>query len=231
MWESFKEDWAYKDFHFRDITKPQYRHILMLLYWPVFLVLFFVVGGIAEKGDYYVVHCALDDMIPFCEYFIIPYVVWYPLWVLMVLYTLGFEVPTYIRFMKYLMVTLSLSLSIYILWPNGQNMWPDPMPRDNFFTWLVGLIYKADHCTNVCPSEHVSTAFGVVFAAMDSKRFSGKRSIAFWIIAIMITLSVSFIKQHSVLDILAAIPVILLGYFLAFFPKHMKNKVENKEEE
>jgi len=222
MWELLKEDWAYKDFHFRDITKKEYRHLWTLLFWPVYAVLFFLIGAIVEKGDYYVVHCALDDMIPFCEIFVIPYIIWFPFWILMGVYTLCFEVPTYIRYTKYLIVTLGLSLSIYVLWPNGQNMWPDPLPRQNFFTWIVSIIYETDHPTNVCPSEHVSTAFGVVFAAMDSKRFSGKRSIAFWIIAILITLSVVFIKQHSALDILAAIPVILIGYFFAFFPKHLK---------
>ena len=222
MWEDLKKDWAFKDFHFRDLRKKEYRHVFLLLYWPFFVVAFFLVGAIAQEKDYAVIHCGLDDMIPFCEYFVIPYIIWFPFWILMVLYTLGFEPKTFVRLMKYLIVTLTITMTIYVIWPNGQDMWPDPLPRKNFFTWIVGIVYSTDHNTNVCPSEHVSTAFGVVFAAMDSKRFSGKRSIWFWIIAIAITLSVVYIKQHSVLDILAAIPVILIGYFVGFFPKRRK---------
>ena len=200
--------------------KKENRHYLLLLYWPIFLVSFFVVEKMAVTGGYTAIHCALDDKIPFCEYFIIPYVIWYPFWVLMLLYCLIREVPVFVSFMKYLMITLTISMVIYIVWPSGQDMWPEVFPRNNFFTWLTGLIYAADNNTNVCPSEHVSTAFGVVFAAMQTKRLSGKAWMAFfWTEAILVALSVAFIKQHSVLDVAAAVPVILIGYFFAFYKR------------
>ena len=196
------------------------RYLLLLLYWPFFLITFFLVERIAYNNGYTVIHCALDDKIPFCEYFIIPYVIWYPFWVLMLLYALIREVPVFIRFSKYLMITLTISLIIYIVWPTGQDMWPSEFPRNNFFTWLTGLIYKADTNTNVCPSEHVSTAFGTVFAAMSSKRFSCRKwMIFFWTEAILVALSVAFIKQHSVIDVAAAVPIILIGYFTAFYKR------------
>lgn len=214
---SLKEDWAYKNFSLKKITAKEYRHLFLVLFWPVFTIAFFNIEKMAATGGYTVIHCALDDMIPFCEIFIIPYVVWYPFWVFMLIYALGFEVPVFIRFMKYLMITLTISIVIYIVWPTGQDMWPEKFPRDNIFTWLTGLIYKADYNTNICPSEHVTTAFGVVFAAMSSKRLSSKKwMIFFWTEAILVVLSIAFIKQHSVLDALAAVPVIMTGYFAAF---------------
>ncbi len=217
MWADLKKDWAYKDFHFRNITDKQYRHLFLLLFWPVFLVAFFGTEILAVRNGYTVIHCSLDDAIPFCEYFIIPYVVWYPFWVLMLLYTAGFEVPVFIKFMKYLIITLTISLIIYVIWPSGQDMWPKVFPRDNFFTWLTGLIYKADNNTNICPSEHVQTGFGVVFAAMKTKRLSGRKwMVFFWTEAILVAFSVAFVKQHSVIDVAAAVPVILIGYFASF---------------
>ena len=214
---NFREDWAYKDFSFRKITEIRYRHLFLLLFWPFYLFSFFWSEQMAWDGGFTIVKCAFDEKIPFCEYMIIPYVIWYPFWVLMVLYTCGFDVPVFINLMKYLMLTLTISLFIYIIWPTGHDMWPKVFPRDNFFTWLTKLIYAADHPTNVCPSEHVSTAFGVVFAARESKRLSGRKwMIFFWGEAIMIAVSVAFIKQHSVIDVFAAIPIILIGYFWAF---------------
>ena len=207
--------------------KKEKRYLLLLLFWPFFLTAFFVVEKMAVTGGYTAIHCALDDKIPFCEYFIIPYVIWYPFWVLMLLYTLIYEVPVFIRFMKYLIITLLISLVIYIVWPTGQDMWPEVFPRDNFFTWLTGLIYMADNNTNVCPSEHVQTAFGVVFAAMETRRLSGRKwMIFFWSEAILVAFSVVFIKQHSILDVVAAIPVILIGYYFSFH----KRKVPAEEE-
>ncbi len=223
MWNELKQDWAYRGFQFRDIKKKEYRHLFLLLFWPVYLFAFFGLEILASRNGYSVVHCALDDKIPFCEYFIIPYVIWYPFWILMVLYSVCFEVPVFVRLMKYMIVTLTISLIVYCAWPNGQDMWPEKFPRDNFFTWLTGIIYKLDHNTNVCPSEHVSTGFGVVFAAMASKRFRGKLCMfLFWAEAFLVAVGVTFVKQHSAVDVICAVPVILAGYFVAFWPKRRK---------
>ena len=219
------KDWAYKGFEFRRITELRYRHLFLLLFWPFFLVSFFWSEHMAVEGGFTIVKCALDDKIPFCEYFIIPYVIWYPFWILMVLYTCGFEVPVFIKLMRYLMLTLVLALLIYLIWPTGHDMWPEKFPRDNFFTWLTGLIYGADNPTNVCPSEHVSTAFGVVLAARETKHLSGKKwMIFFWTEAILVAVSVPLIKQHSVIDIFAAIPLILVGYLWGFYLPDRKKR-------
>ncbi len=232
MWKDIKKDWAYYGFHFRDITKKEYRHLFLLLFWPVYLALFFGTEILAASKGYTVIHCGLDDMIPFCEWFIIPYVIWYPFWILMVLYTAGFEVEVFKQLMTYLILTLTISLLIYFFWPTGQDMWPKEFPRDNFLTWLTGLIYQADHNTDVCPSEHVSTGFGVVFAAMASKRFSKSRlaMFLFWLEAVLVAVSVAFIKQHSVIDVAAAVPVILIGYFAAFYPHRRKKRQAGQPE-
>ena len=180
MWAGLKDDWAYKDFHFRDITDRKYRHLFLLLYWPVILTGYFIAQRVALKTGYTVIHCALDDIIPFCEVFIIP----------------------------------------YFIWPTGQDMWPAQFPRDNVLTWLTGILYSLDINTNVCPSEHVQFIFGVTFAAQNSKRFSGKGwMIFFWTEALLIVVGVAFVKQHSVIDVAAAMPLILIGYYFSFYRK------------
>ena len=227
MWKGIKQDWAYYGFQFKDIKKQEYRHLFLFLFWPVYLVLFFLIETLAANNGYTVIHCALDDKIPFNEWFIIPYVIWYPFWILMVLYSAGFEVPVFKKLMTYLIVTLSISLLIYAIWPNGQDMWPEKFPRDNFLTWLTRAIYNLDHNTNVCPSEHVTSGFGVAFAAMASKRFRKSRTamVLIWLEAILVPVSVVFVKQHSILDVFAAIPLTLFGYYVAFCPHKKRKKV------
>ena len=231
MIQDLKADFTstYKGFKLNRILEPQYRHLLLMLFWPFFLASFFISEQMAVDRGFTIVHCALDDQIPFCEYFVIPYVIWYPFWILMVLYTVAFDVPAFIKFMKYMMMTLSLALFIYLFWPSGHDMWPEKFPRENFFTWIVGLIYKADHPTNICPSEHVSTAFGVVMAAYSTKRLSTKKwMIYFWTEAILVAFSVVFIKQHSIIDVAAAVPLIFVGYLWAYFPDHQKKWKEKR---
>lgn len=220
MWAELKDDWAYKDFHFRDITRPQYRHLFLLLFWPVFLPCFFIVERLSVTRGFNLIHCAFDDMIPFCEIFIIPYVIWYPMVALTIVFTAGFDVPVFIRFSKYLMITLTISLIIYLVWPSGHDLWLTEFPRDNILTRITQLLYRLDVNTNICPSEHVTSGFGAVFAAMRTKRLSGKKwMIFFWTEAVLVVLSVVFVKQHSVIDVVAAIPVILVGYMFSFYKR------------
>ncbi|SEG09039.1 hypothetical protein SAMN04487934_107178 [Eubacterium ruminantium] len=226
--EELKRDFLeyYEGFKLKNITSPKYRHLFLILFWPFYLINFFTIERIAST-DYHVIHCVLDDIIPFNEYFIIPYVIWYPFWISMLLYSVLFEVETFKKTMKYFILTYSISLTVYALWHSGHNMWPKTFPHDNFCTWLTQRIYAADYNTNICPSDHVIGAFAVVFAAADSKRLSNRLAMTVILtIAILITLSICFVKQHSALDILAAAPVVLLGYYVCFFRAKRKEKTK-----
>ena len=54
----------------------KYKHLLILLYFVVYMAWFsYVEKNI--KTHFHVVHVPLDDYIPFCEYFVIPYLLWF----------------------------------------------------------------------------------------------------------------------------------------------------------
>ena len=231
MIEELKQDWAFAGFqHPRDIFKPKYRHALLLLVVLVLIGLFFLSEKMA-LGRYHIVHCDLDDIIPFNEYFIIFYVIWYPFWICMLLYTMCFDVPTFKRMINFYILTYGIALTIYFIWPSGHELWPETFPRDNFCTWLTKRIYAADESASIFPSEHVIGAFAVVFAASDAKHISGRLVMTVLnFLAIMITVSIVFVKQHSALDILGAVPVIALGYFVCFYPAYRRRKKAMAEE-
>ncbi len=229
MLETLKKDWVFAGFKRpKDVFKPEYKHALLLLVMLGYIGLFFLSEYVA-KDSYHLVHCELDDRIPFNEFFIIPYMIWFPFWVLMLLYTMCFEVPTFKRMMKFFVITYTIAVLTFFIWPSGHDLRPTSFPRENICTDLVRFIYGADKARSIFPSEHVIGAFAVVFAAADSKRFSGRLSMLYhWFIAIMITLSVVYTKQHSVLDILGAAPVCLLGYMIAFYPESRRRRLEKR---
>ena len=66
-------------------TVENYRHLWLLSIWVVYLSLFFVIEHVVTE-DYWVSYMPLDDKIPFCEYFIIPYCLWHPLLAVMTAY-------------------------------------------------------------------------------------------------------------------------------------------------
>ncbi len=215
------ELYDYRSLRLRTLTSPAYRHVLMLLYWPVYGLLFLGVERLLRMESYTVVHCALDDLIPFNEWFLLPYLFWFVYMTGALAYAFFFDVPSFRRMMVFIMVTYSVTIGIYLLWPTCQQLRPASFPRDNPLTRFLGWFYEFDTNTNVCPSIHVLGALAVSVAAWDSPRFrTGPWRAAFSLMTGLICVSTVFIKQHSVLDVLAALPLGALGWFAAkrFFP-------------
>lgn len=215
----------YRKLRWSNLTSPEYRHVLLLLYWPAYLFSFVLIERLCPAPVYNTVWCRLDDLIPFCEWFFIPYSAWYFSLLWASLYTLAYDLPAFRRFMYYLIMTTGIAIAVYIIWPNQQLLRPDlaTLGRENLFTKAVGLIYTVDTNTNVLPSLHCIGGFAVLFAAMDIPRFRTKGWAAFFVIfALLVCASTAFMKQHSVLDFFAALPVIALGYCVVYLPKGKK---------
>ena len=58
----------------------EHPHCYLLGYWIFYLLYFELLEHLITPR--YILHSAVDDMIPFNEYFVIPYVMWFPLLVL-----------------------------------------------------------------------------------------------------------------------------------------------------
>lgn len=208
-----------------NVNSPEFRHVKLLLYWPVFLLMFLFVERFFPVESYYVVHCALDDRIPFNEWFLIPYIFWFVFLVGMHLYTLLYDVEAFRKLMYYFMGTFTFCIVLYMLFPNCQQMRPTEFARDNALTRFLGGLYRVDTSTNVCPSMHVIGALGVMFAAWHSKGLEHPAwKAGFTVAAVLISVSTVFLKQHSVIDVAAAIPISLAAYWLCFLRKGKKSR-------
>ena len=189
------------------VTSPEYRHLLLLSGWLVYFALYFLTEGLIAPERCHVVHCALDDLIPFCEWFVIPYTFWYALIFGSLLYFLLYDVPSFRKLQIFIMITQAAAMAVYILWPSIQLLRPEVFPRENVFTRVLGLIYAFDTPTGVCPSLHVAYSLGIVSVWLkyrDASRLF-KAFILFTVAAVCV--GVLFVKQHSALDVLWALPL------------------------
>ncbi len=199
----------------KGIERNDKRHLLLLLYVPAYLVVFFLIEqAVPETADYWVSYCFLDDLIPFQEWFIIPYCLWY-----LLMFAVGFwlmlrDVPVFKLYMYCIMIGFTACMVFCLLVPNGQDLRPEVFPRDNLLSKLVGLIYAADTNTNVMPSMH---AVGAVFAAMAICTTKSVKHVAYKVAAVamggLICISTCFVKQHSILDVAAAVVLCVIIYF------------------
>ncbi len=207
----------YRTFHPSKLNSPEFRHLWLLLFWPAYILRYLLIENLNPAASYTVIHCALDDKIPFCEGFVIFYVLWYAAIVGMHLYTALYDLDAFKRYSKFLMISMTMSTLIFLLFPSCQELRPTEFPRDNLLTRIMGFLYTVDTNTNVFPSEHAIGAFAVLAAAINCKslRSQGK-IIGIAILAVLISISTVFLKQHSALDVLAALPICAIAYWLCY---------------
>jgi len=207
----------YRKLRINNITSKEYRHLFLLFYWPVYGLLFLFVERFYSVQNYFEMYCPLDDKIPFCELFVIPYLFWFIYLVGMLLYTLFYDIKSFEKMMKFIIITYTITIIIYLLFPTCQQLRPTVFERDNILTRFMEGFYRFDTNTNVCPSIHVIGTLAVLFTAMHCERIRGiGLKLAFIITAILICASTVLLKQHSILDVIAALPICLITYLLCF---------------
>lgn len=221
----------YRNFSLKKLNTPEFEHVKLLLFWPLFGLAFMFLERFLNM-EYHAVSCWVDDLIPFCEYFVIPYYFWFVFLIGIQVYSFFFDVPTFKNYIKYTIYTYTLTLIIYILYPTSQELRPIAFERQNIFTDIVSSLYEFDTNTNVCPSLHVIGSFAVYFAARKSMLFSSKPwRIAFFVMAVLISISTVFLKQHSALDIFYALLVCAVCYPFVYMTDKLKHLKEKKLEQ
>ncbi len=212
----------YRQFRLSKLRSPEYSHLMLLAAWPVYFAAYFLTENLIPAEVCHVMWCPLDDWIPFCELFVIPYVGWYLLIAGSLLYFMLYNPKNFRRMMQYIIITQVVAVMVYILYPSRQDLRPAEFPRENLLTGLVGLLYAADTNTGVCPSLHVAYSLGIASTWMREKTVGWRTKAGILVFVILVCLSVMFIKQHSAVDLFAALPVCLLAEYLVFFRKGRK---------
>ncbi len=184
------------------------KQIWLILVYAFFYFFSFIMLERREV-EVHTISCPLDDKIPFCEWFIIPYYLWFVyITVYVIWFTFGPATSgEFHRYGFYLCTGMTLFLIISWVWPNGLDIRPETFPRDNFLTDLVKELYKTDTSTNVFPSIHVFNSVATCIAMWDSCYFRKKYFVK-WstlILTILIVLSTMFLKQHSVIDVIGGL--------------------------
>ena len=205
------------------LLRSRAEDLKYLLWLPPYLLIFILLEQ-RPMTQYWATQIPLDDLIPFCEWFAIPYCLWYPLLIGLGLYLFFRDSRAFRRYMLFLAVTFLASELIWLLVPNGQDLRPLILPRDNLLTRLIAVLYGIDTHTNVFPSVHVVGSVGAALAAWDSPLLRRKRWLcaAVTLLSAAICLSVVFVKQHGVLDLLGGLALSLATACFIYRKPHKK---------
>lgn len=184
----------------------KYKHAIPLFIYAVIYLSWFTYLERTMKRPENLIHMKLDDVIPFCEIFVVPYFLWFAYVSIAVVYFFFKDKQGYYRLCTFLFTGMTIFLVVSTLWPNGHHLRPYVMPRDNIFTAMVAHLYHVDTPTNLWPSIHVYNSLGAHFAITRNPKLNRKPviHIGSLILCSSIILSTMFIKQHSVFDVLTA---------------------------
>lgn len=197
----------------------KHNHIWTLLYGLIYLPWFLWLEQ-HVTSEFTLISMPLDYKIPFCEYFIIPYYLWFLFVPAVMAYEFFYSKREYYQCCALLFTGMTVFLIICTVWPNGLNLRQDISYRDNFCAQLVQGLYKTDTSTNVFPSMHVFNTLGCLIALYTSKGMKGRYGIktAATILGILIILATVFLKQHSVWDVIGAFVLAAILYLIVYIP-------------
>ena len=181
--------------------------------------------------EIHIIHTVLDDYIPFCEYFVIPYLLWFAFVAVTVIYfALSNERKNeFCQLSRALCIGMTIFLIISFVYPNGQNLRPK-LDGDGICIQLVKLLYKIDTPTNILPSLHVFNAVVCCVALLKNKKIKEKRGVTVItvVLTVMIILSTMFLKQHSIVDVVLALLMNVVCYqFVYVIRNHQKSKKDS----
>lgn len=183
-----------------NIKTAAYRHVLLLLYWPVYGLMFLYFERI-RSCTYHPVESFLDEFIPFIPQFIIPYFFWFVYLIGGLIYFFFKDVDAFKRCMWFIIITYSVTSLVYFIYPTSQNLRP-VIDGGGIFEAIVGGLYVFDTNTNVCPSIHVLGSMAICFSFFKTDSVKSKLLMAVnLIICLLISFSTVFLKQHSIIDV------------------------------
>ncbi len=210
--------------------------LYVLIYLPWFFILERTITP--DTPDIHILNNSIDSMIPFCVYFIIPYMLWF-IYIGVSVLIMGFRGTDseFLRFALSLIIGMSLCLMICMIYPNGLTLRPDinSLP-DNIFGKLTMIIYASDTPTNVFPSIHVYNSLAIHIALAKCsylKKYKWAKPASL-ILCITICASTLFLKQHCVADVAGAAVLMAILYIFIYvidYRKVFKKDTQSDESE
>ena len=97
-----------------------------------------------REGAYHVIRFGIDAYIPFCEYFVIPYFLWFAYVAVSVIYFGMKDQEEGNRLIAFLIIGMTVFIVVSALFPNGHNLRPKTFDRDNICVRLVKWLYTID---------------------------------------------------------------------------------------
>lgn len=194
----------------------QSRTGLIILFLLVFVIFY---GGAnyfnSFRNEGFDPSIGIDAYIPFVSHFVYFYFATY---IVVIAPFLFLKDPKdYYDAFKILSFTIIASSIFFVAFPT--YMIRPEIALTSFSDKMVLLLWKIDQPHNLLPSLHVSASF---LSAFICNKFNKKIGIVLIILALLISASTVFVKQHYILDVIT-------GFLFAVMAYKLFNKLQIKQ--
>ncbi len=212
-------------------NREKIGYLRYLFVWLLAMGIFLLCEFFIPAEICHPMHSWIDDLIPFTEGFVFFYVLWYFLIFGSLVYFAARRCESFRAFLIFMSVCQLLAVAVFLVYPNKQELRPEVMPRDNYFSRVVAYLHSVDTNTNVCPSLHVAYSFALI-SVWCKERISRVSKVIWVMTVVLICASTVFIKQHSVIDFFVALPICAVAEVVTYphFWKERFTKIGEKHE-
>lgn len=206
----------FKNFIFKyNLNELKWIDLTWLIILPVININYIIASSLPEEGRN--IALTLDKEIPFISAFIFPYIYWYVFILLGLVFILSKNRKIYLRALLSLYMGMCICYLFYYLYPVEISR--PVVSNTTISNKLVRVIYENDRPFNCFPSIHVLSTYIII-------RFTNIKDNKKWfyytvITGVLIILSTLFIKQHFILDGIAAV---ILGEVVILISNKIKDK-------
>ena len=194
--------------------------------WFVFIVGYFIGGYLLlnwinqYQSHYYDVSVRFEYSIPFIPEFIFGYILVY--FSALFLYFIIDDIADFRRTVVAYLLTTTIYYTLFLIFPVRCNLRPDLSNASGFSIDVTKFYYIIDKPYNLFPSLHVAYP---TLATLLSWRHHRYASLALVMMTIIIILSVIFVKQHYISDVVVGAGVATILYRLVVLTERHWSKL------
>ncbi len=207
------------------MKKLELKPLLISIGLVVFQSIFYF-GLRFIQGEPHIVGNYIDTQIPFINYFIIPYYIWFILIFAIPYYYYKVDKDSLVNYIISYTACIIIANIIFAVYPSTVIR-PEGIPNSNIINFMVNVIYFIDNPPLNCfPSMHcaVSMLFILTISRQKDTKLIYRLIIIF--ISMLIMASTLFTKQHVFIDFVAGDIIMILCYTTFANNKYLGRKVK-----
>lgn len=181
--------------------KDNIKHIWIVVVYAIIAAIYGVINRPWNKV--YDMTTIFDIKMPFIKAFIVPYYSWYAFLGVGILFLLIKDKRNYYKALFSLCIGVTVCYIIFLLFQTTLTR-PEVVGQD-ILSEMVRNMYRIDNPFNCFPSIHVYTTFVLGYFILKIENINYYQKTIVITSGVSIILSTVFVKQHLILDVIAAL--------------------------